>query len=100
MQADIYGKPVSKLGVGEATVLGAAILGGVGSGVFTSIEEGVDKMVSIEANTSPTRRTTLCITRSTIFTGTSIMQYLTLAFTNRLLHSSQSTVKFLISSVM
>jgi len=53
MQADIYGKPVSKLGVGEATVLGAAILGGVGAGAFDSIEEGVEKMVRIEAQYEP-----------------------------------------------
>lgn len=53
MQADIYGKPVSKLGVSEATVLGAAILGGVGCGVFASIEEGVDKMVKIESHYEP-----------------------------------------------
>ena len=61
MQADIYGKPVSKLGVGEATVLGAAILGGVGSGVFTSIEEGVDKMVSIEAQYAARREEPRCV---------------------------------------
>ena len=53
MQADIYGKPVSKLAIGEATVLGAAILGGVGAGVFDSIEEGVEKMVRIEAQYEP-----------------------------------------------
>jgi xylulokinase len=53
MQADIYGKPVSKLAVGEATVLGAAILGGVGAGVFDSIEDGVDAMVNIEAHYEP-----------------------------------------------
>lgn len=53
MQADIYGKPVSKLGVGEATVLGAALLGGVGAGVFGSIEEGVEKMVTIESQYEP-----------------------------------------------
>jgi xylulokinase len=56
MQADIYGKPVSKLGIGEATVLGAAILGGVGSGVFGSIEEGVGEMVRIEAQYEPDAR--------------------------------------------
>ncbi len=57
MQADIYGKPVSQLGCGEATVLGAAILGGVGAGVFCSIEEGVEKMVRIEAQYEPNQAT-------------------------------------------
>jgi len=53
MQADIYGKRVSKLAVGEATVLGAAILGGVGVGAFESIEDGVEKMVKIESFYDP-----------------------------------------------
>jgi xylulokinase len=53
MQADIYGKPVSKLAVGEATVLGAAILGGVGADVFDSVEEGVAEMVNIESHYEP-----------------------------------------------
>jgi xylulokinase len=45
IQADVYGKPVQTLQCGESTVLGAAILGGVGAGVFGSIAEGVKAMV-------------------------------------------------------
>jgi xylulokinase len=53
IQADIYGIPVDTLKVGDATVLGAAILGGVGAGVFSSIEEGADKMVVLDKRFEP-----------------------------------------------
>jgi xylulokinase len=45
IQADVYGRPVQTLRCEESTVLGAALLGGVGSGVFSSIEGGVEAMV-------------------------------------------------------
>jgi xylulokinase len=53
IQSDIYGIPVTTLKVGDATVLGAAILGGVGAGVFSSIEEGTDAMVSLGKRYEP-----------------------------------------------
>jgi xylulokinase len=53
IQADVYGRPVETLRVGESTVLGAALLGGVGAGVFTSIEEGVDAMVHVAESIEP-----------------------------------------------
>ncbi|HAK47394.1 MAG TPA: xylulose kinase [Spirochaeta sp.] len=53
IQADIYGIPVDTLKVGDATVLGAAILGGVGAGIFSSIEEGADKMVALDKRYEP-----------------------------------------------
>jgi xylulokinase len=43
--ADILGRPVMQPQVNEAGTLGAAILAGVGSGVFASIEDGVAAMV-------------------------------------------------------
>jgi xylulokinase len=55
IQADIYGRPVETLQNPECTTFGAAILGGVGTGVFTSIEEAVQSLVKtnliIEPNT-------------------------------------------------
>lgn len=45
MQADIYGCRVERLKVSECAVLGAAILGGVGAGELSSIDEAIDKMV-------------------------------------------------------
>ena len=45
IQADIYGAPTTFMQEGECTVIGAAILGGVGSGVFGSVKEGCDQML-------------------------------------------------------
>ena len=53
IQADIYGRPVQTLRVGESTGLGAALLGGVGAGIFKSIEEGVETMVEVTGEVEP-----------------------------------------------
>ena len=53
IQADIYGRPVQMLQETESTVLGAALLGGVGAGVFSSIQEGVDAMVKVVGEVEP-----------------------------------------------
>lgn len=53
IQADVYGRVVQILRVEESTVLGAAILGGVGAGVFHSIQEGVDAMVHVAGEIEP-----------------------------------------------
>ena len=53
IQADVYGRPVQTLKVGESTVLGAALLGGVGAGVFNSIEEGVNTLVEVTDQIEP-----------------------------------------------
>jgi xylulokinase len=53
IQADVYGRPVQTLKVGESTVLGAALLGGVGAGVFGSIREGVDTLVHVTGELEP-----------------------------------------------
>jgi xylulokinase len=53
IQADVYGVPVTTLKVTDATVLGAAILGGVGAGVFGSVEEGADAMVRLDERFEP-----------------------------------------------
>ncbi len=45
IQADVYGRPVETLRCDDSTGLGSALLGGVGAGVFHSIEEGVAAMV-------------------------------------------------------
>jgi xylulokinase len=44
---------VQTLKVGESTVLGAALLGGVGAGVFKSIREGVDTLVHVTGELEP-----------------------------------------------
>ncbi|MBI5016464.1 MAG: xylulose kinase [Deltaproteobacteria bacterium] len=53
IQADVYGRPVQTLKVGESTALGAAILGGVGAGVFKSTQEGVDALVTVTGSVEP-----------------------------------------------
>jgi xylulokinase len=45
LSADILGIPFVRLQVHEAGALGAAILAGVGAGLFASMQEGVDAMV-------------------------------------------------------
>ncbi len=55
IQADIYGIPVTTLTISDATVLGAAILGGVGAQVFSSITEGADSMVRLNKTYVPDR---------------------------------------------
>ena len=53
IQADVYGRPVETLRVSESTSLGAALMGGVGAGVFASIEEGVAAMVHVADRIEP-----------------------------------------------
>ncbi|WP_371215279.1 FGGY-family carbohydrate kinase [Streptomyces sp. AD55] len=48
IQADVYGKPTAVLREGECAVLGAAILGAVGAGVFGNVEEGVNATVHVD----------------------------------------------------
>ena len=48
IQADIYGVPVRTLRVTDATILGAAILGGVGAGEFPTVADGAEQMVNVE----------------------------------------------------
>lgn len=53
IQADIYGRPVQTLCESESTVLGAAILAGVGAGLFSSVEDGVARMVRVRHEIEP-----------------------------------------------
>jgi len=47
-KADIFGKPVMAMDVSEAACLGVAILAGVATGAFSSIQEGVTHMVKVK----------------------------------------------------
>jgi len=53
IQADVYGRPVQTLRVGESTVLGAALLAGIGAGIFKSQEEGLQAMVEVTGELQP-----------------------------------------------
>lgn len=53
IKADIIGKPIVTVKAKEVASLGAAILAGVGVGLFNSIEEASRKMVSIKERINP-----------------------------------------------
>lgn len=52
-KADIFGKPVRAVAVSEAPCLGVAILAGVATGVFASLEEALGQMVRIGRTYEP-----------------------------------------------
>ena len=45
IQADVYGFPVETVKVADCGIVGAAVLGAAGAGIFNSIEEGIEAMV-------------------------------------------------------
>jgi xylulokinase len=51
--ADIMGRPFSRPAITEAGALGAAIIAGVGSGLFATFSEGVQAMVKLERSFDP-----------------------------------------------
>jgi sugar (pentulose or hexulose) kinase len=51
--ADILGRPFVRPRITEAGALGAAIIAGVGDGVFSSFEAGVEAMVRLERTFEP-----------------------------------------------
>lgn len=53
IQADIYNIPVARGNVEEATSLGAAILAGVGVGIYKSVSEASETMVQISERREP-----------------------------------------------
>jgi len=53
IQADVYGVPVAKGVVEEATSLGAAILAGVGAGIYKDVADAAEKMVIIGERRTP-----------------------------------------------
>ncbi len=53
LQADMYGVPVRRLAVDDATILGAAVLAAYGAGVFASVAEGAATMVHTTSDYLP-----------------------------------------------
>jgi len=53
IKADIVGLPINRIRVSEAASLGAALLAGWGSGVYSSLEDGVEHVVSVETTFTP-----------------------------------------------
>ncbi|MEZ6243305.1 MAG: xylulokinase [Phycisphaerales bacterium] len=53
MHADVFGAPVSTPGTEEGPSFGAALLAGVGAGVWTCVEEACDTTISIRETIDP-----------------------------------------------
>jgi xylulokinase len=53
MQADIYDAEVVTINIAEGPAFGAAILAGVGAGVYDNIEEATDSIIGITSQTQP-----------------------------------------------
>ncbi|KAB8141017.1 xylulokinase [Chloroflexia bacterium SDU3-3] len=53
MQADIYGAEVATLTAEEGPAYGAALLAGVGAGVFASVDDAVGRCVAVAGTTTP-----------------------------------------------
>jgi xylulokinase len=53
LQADIFGVPIQRLAVDDATILGAAVLGAFGTGVYNSISEAASAMVHTTSEYQP-----------------------------------------------
>ncbi len=51
--ADIFGQPIIRPEITEAGALGAAIIAGVGAGIFDDFAQGVDNMVRLERTFEP-----------------------------------------------
>jgi xylulokinase len=58
IKADIVGLPINRIRVSEAASLGAALLAGWGSGVYASLADGVERVVSVEATFPPRQEQT------------------------------------------
>jgi xylulokinase len=53
IQADVYNAELVTINIVEAPAFGAAILAGVGAGVYNSIEEATDELVKITSKIEP-----------------------------------------------
>ena len=53
MQADVYGQPVVTINATEGPAFGVALLAGVGTGVWASLEEACEAAIQITSTTEP-----------------------------------------------
>jgi xylulokinase len=56
MQADIYNTPVATVAASEGPAFGAALMAGVGSGVFSDLVEATDRCVRVTGIVQPNPR--------------------------------------------
>lgn len=53
IKADVFNRPIATLNAGESAALGAAMLAGTGTGVFKSLREAADAMVTVRDTFHP-----------------------------------------------
>ena len=53
IQADVYGQPVNTVAAEEGSAFGAALLAGVGMGIWSSIDAACDAVVRIADHVEP-----------------------------------------------
>src|SRR5678816_3382268 len=53
IQADVYGRPVERVTVDEGAAFGAALLAGVGVGIWRDVDEATDRLVRSTVAASP-----------------------------------------------
>lgn len=53
VQADVYGAPVMTVNTTEGPGFGAALMAGVGSGLFNDLTEAADQLIKVETCTEP-----------------------------------------------
>jgi xylulokinase len=51
IQADVFGFPLSTIGIDEGPALGVALLAGVGAGIYNSVEEACSTVVKVSGTT-------------------------------------------------
>lgn len=55
IMADVFGRPVEIMTVADSGILGAAILGATGAGIFPSLEDAVTHMVHVKETIVPNK---------------------------------------------
>jgi xylulokinase len=58
MQADVFGREVVTVNAGEGPAYGAALLAGVGTGVWSSVPEACDATIAVTSRTQPEKERT------------------------------------------
>ena len=53
IQADVYGRAVERVAVDEGAAFGAALLAGVGAGIWRDVDEASDRVIRTEVAASP-----------------------------------------------
>ena len=53
IQADVYDVELVTINIAEGPAFGAAILAGVGTGIYDSVESAADEIIKITSSTQP-----------------------------------------------